>query len=679
MKRILLYILAVLGFGLASCVPEDLVNDTDISRHQIENLTCVADDEEVTLSWTIPEEWEPTDYLITYNDINSVEQKILTEGATTYTITGLSNDFKYEFKVQAVYGTVISNMVKIMGTPVTSRIMAKSLAFTTPPADNEEQYIELTWEKPSERVLDYTLTYHPEMNADNVVTKTLDKDAVSYKITGITNDDNYVISLVANYPKGPASPAQTTVYYKIAYVVSQTSGAVGQVITFTFNTEGYPTASDIKWSFPDGTEQTGEIVKWTVASTGEKEVILSAKIGDNTVTWPGIGLKLRQTILEVSDLVQSGTNYNGFKGSYPVFSPDGMTLYDITFNKITILYAYDLATGTEKWRYRPETDMGSYNPLTVNPVNGDIYFGTQTAGHFHCVSPDGQLKWEYTGAGSMQSTSPAVSADGSTVYIVDKAGKLCALNTTDGSERWTKSLAAAGASMLINGNTLIVAVQNVTPAVYFLNASTGDEESKLDMTANKPTDISGMAVSDDRKTAYLPLQGGGLASIDLTTNKKVKENIFATNNVYAPVVASNGYVVAGSKDGCVYALSADLSEVKWTFIHGGAKKNNIFNYSHMCADDMGRVFVTSGQDQNKVYVFNAADGAVLSQERYGSHNAYKQMGGNNFNGGFLFSAFIGNGSVNGNLIGQYFEGNRKFWGGPGGDICGSCCLQSPLL
>ena len=243
----------------------------------------------------------------------------------------------------------------------------------------------------------------------------------------------------------------------------------------------------------------------------------------------------------------------------------------------------------------------------------------------------------------------------------------------------TETLAGAGAQMLINGNILIVAIQNTAPAVYFLDTLTGAEVAPQISVSNKPTDISGMAISDDKKTAYMPLQGGGMASIDLATNTIKTTNIFATNNVYAPVVASNGFVVAGSKDGCVYALSADLSKVEWTFVHGGAKKNNVFNYSHMCADDRGRVFVTSGIDQNLVYVFNAADGTVISSERYGSNDAYKQMGGNNFVDGFLFSAFIGAGSVNGALIGEYMGGNRKFWGGPGGDICGSCCVQSPLL
>lgn len=680
MKKALLYITAALGFcfGVASCAPEELVNDTDVARHQIENLTCVADDEEVTLSWSVPEGWEPTDYLITYNDAQSVGQKIYTEGATTYTVTGLVNDFDYIFNVQAVYGNAIAKMVSVKAKPVTSRITVKSLDYTASAENDSKQYIELTWEKPSDKVLNYTLTYYPEMNDKNVKTETIAADKTSYKIENITRDDNYVISLVANYPKGAAAPAQTTVYFKIAYFVSQTSGAIGQTIDFTFNTEAYPTATDIKWELPGGVTETGATASWSINTTGEKDVILSAKVGDKVITWPAIKLNLRAMIVEAKDFQQSGTAYNGFKGSYPIFSPDGKTVYGITFNKISGLYAYDLVTGAEKWRFVPEVDGASYNPGTVNPVTGDIYYGTTVAGQFYCVGPDGKLKWSFDKAGSMKSTAPAVSADGSVVYVADVPGKIFALNAADGTEKWVKDLGTPGFAMLINGNELVVACKDLN--VRFLDLNNKGEELGSVAVSKQPSDVSGFAVADDKKTIYVPLTGGGLACVDIAEKKLVGENIFAGNHVWVPVVASNGYVVAGSKDGCVYALTPDLKEVKWTFVHGGTPKNNVFNYCHLCADDQGRVYATSGQDRNKVYVFNAADGTTpISAETYGDNDAYKQMGGNNFLNGFLYSGFIGAGSVNGALVGHYFGGERKFWGGPGGDICGSSCLQSPLL
>ena len=386
-------------------------------------------------------------------------------------------------------------------------------------------------------------------------------------------------------------------------------------------------------------------------------------------------------IVEAKDFAQSGTAYNGFKGSYPIFSPDGKTVYGITFNKISGLYAYDLVTGAEKWRFVPEVDGGSYNPGTVNPVTGDIYYGTTQAKQFYCVSPDGKLKWQYEGAGSMKSTAPAVSADGSVVYIADVPGKVIALNAADGTEKWVKDLGTPGFAMLINGNELVVACKDLK--VRFLDLTNNGNELASVAVSKQPSDVSGFAVADDKKTIYVPLIGGGLACVDIAEKKLVAENIFAGNNVWVPVVASNGYVIAGSKDGSVYGVSADLSEVKWQFTCNkadGTALSNAFNYCHLCADNQGRAFVTSGGEQNKVFVFNAADGTVLSSESYGDNaSAYKQMGGNNFLDGFLYSGFIGAGSVNGALIGQHIGGQRKFWGGPGGDICGSSCLQSPLL
>ncbi len=684
MKKIL-YLISILGvcLGMASCMPEDIISDADSPRHQIENLKAVVGDEEVTLSWSVPEGWEPTDYLITYNDDAAVKQRVLSNGATSIKIENLVNDFGYTFNVQAVYNKLISNIVYVNAKPVTSRIPVKAVACATDPdKDKTEQYIELTWEKPSDLVLNYTLTYYPEMNDKNVKTETIDKDATSYRINGITNEDNYVISLVANYPKGAAPAAETTVYFKLAYFVSQKTAAVGQVVTFEFNKEAYPTATDIMWEFPGGTVISGETAAWTAAGTGTKSVTLSAMVNGKKIVWPAIELELRQYIIETNALDKGTAKYQGFKGSYPVFSPDGKTLYNLTFNAATILYAYDLITGEELWHYKPAVNAGGYNPATVNPVTGDIYYGTTAANQFYCVKPDGTLRWEYTGAAHLKTAAPAVSADGQVVYILDGKGVVTALNAADGSVKWTATTEGgkAGGALLVFGDKILAATQGTT-GIHFLNAADGSKAAESLVTVKAPTDIAGVCVSDDKKTVYVPLKGG-LASVNLETMTLNAENDFAGNNVYVPVVSSNGIVCAGSKDGKVYGLKADLSAVVWEVVHGGNPDklvSNAFNYSHMCADTQGRVFITSGGDKNVEYVIDAATGNVLSSESYGDAANQKQMGGNNFYQGFFYSAFIGAGTTNGYMVGQYIGGERKFWGGPGGDICGSNCVESPLL
>ena len=72
------------------------------------------------------------------------------------------------------------------------------------------------------------------------------------------------------------------------------------------------------------------------------------------------------------------------------FSPDGKTVYGITFNGISGLYAYDLTTGAEKWRYIPETNGGSYNPGTVNPVTGEKIYQIVTIAEYKYLEWKGQ-------------------------------------------------------------------------------------------------------------------------------------------------------------------------------------------------------------------------------------------------------------------------------------------------
>ncbi len=73
--------------------------------------------------------------------------------------------------------------------------------------------------------------------------------------------------------------------------------------------------------------------------------------------------------------------------------------------------------------------------LTVNPVTGDIYYGTTSAGQFYAVTQEGKLKWTFAEAGSMQSAAPAVNANGTVVYICDALGKAFAIDAASGQKK----------------------------------------------------------------------------------------------------------------------------------------------------------------------------------------------------------------------------------------------------
>lgn len=665
MKKLLFIILTAAGLSLSvtSCWKENLP-EAGAARHQVTDLKAVPGDEEAQLSWSMPEGWNPTEYLITYTDGDKIS---LRTSEKSYLITGLTNGETYTFEVQAVYGDLISGAVSAAAKPTTSRFAVSDLV-----AEGSANMVILTWTKPSTNVTSYTLTYSSDNTAAQKISIEADKE--SYTIDELENDVIYTFSLVANYAKGPSEPAVAKAMPALAvpYFLDRTTAAVNQPVQFTFNTEGYPSATNIRWTFPDGKILTGTEVSYGIPSSGTQHVTLTVHLGDKDKSW-NIELQIRDYVVNYIDWECVGANYNGFKGSCPVFSPDGKTVYNITFNKTTCLYAFNVETGEKIWVYEPSAASGSYNPLTVNPVTGDIYFGTTTAGQFYCVNAKGDLKWKFDGAGSMKSAAPAVNKDGSVVFIGDGAGNIFALDAASGAKKWQAALGSATAGLLVNGNELVAGATNGT--VTFYNTADGTVISSLKFPCM--TDITGFAVGNDKRTVYLPAKTA-MCSFDLETRAILVESLsVADNNLYEPVVAPNGNVYVAGKDNCVYCLDKDLTRVVWKYQHTDAagKVVNAFNYSHPCVDTENHLYITSGQAGNVSYIFNA-DGTVKESWTYGSSNQQKQMGGNNYLNGVFYSAFVGNTGDNGAFYGKYVGGERaNTWSTHGGDICGSCCLK----
>ena len=675
MKKIINLLLAlVLTANLAACWTED-IPEAGAARHQVTGLTATPGDEEVLLSWSMPEGWNPTDFIVYYTITDSKTVTRRTGGLMNCTVTGLANGTQYTFYVQAVYGENISNYVGITGKPSTSRFPVTDLA-----AEAGDAYVTLTWSKPSTTVLSYTLSYYNEDATGDVTEQPLDKDATAITLDNLVNDKNYYFSLVANYAKGTSEAATVKAMptQAIPYSLERDKAAKNQPITFTFNTADYPTATDVKWTFPGDVVKQGTVVKYGLGSVGTQTVKLSATINGNVRTW-NLEVEIREYVVYSTDWAQDGSNFNGFKGSCPEISPDGKTVYIITINKVAGLYAFDLATGSEKWRYIPAAKSNSYNMLTVNPVSGDIYYGTTGAGQFYAVTAEGQLKWTFTEAGSMQSCSPAVNASGTVVYISDATGNTFGIDASSGSKIWSYAAGAKGCGLLVLANELLV---GTTSNAIFLNAETGAEIAKVALGCTMVNN-TGFAVSNDKTLAYFGAKSGYIGAVNLTS-RTIHGKLLAgggnaaANDIYEPVVAPNGSVFAGSKSGEVFNVKGDLSAKNWEYAHtpSGAPLTNAFNFAHPCVDSENRFYITAGQASNVSYIFDA-NGSILDSWSYeGSDANQKQMGGNNYLDGVLYSAFIGSSSKNGIFVGKYVGGERaSSWSTHGGDICGSCCVK----
>lgn len=668
-------ILSGLAALAASCWTED-IPEAGAARHQVEALTATPGDEEVTLAWEIPDGWNPTDYIVFYTDEESQTVTLRTGGASRYVVDKLTNGISYNFNVQAVYGKLISNAVTVAGRPSTSRLPVTDLTVT----DTGDGYVALAWSAPSTLVEKYTLSYYIEDMPGDIRTQEIGKEQTAYRCEGLTNDKTWFFLLAAEYAKGPAEAdvVRAMPTKAIPYFISSETAAVDQPVTFEFNRTAYADASDVTWTFPDGAVLTGDKVLSGFKTTGNQTVMLSAKIDGSSREWK-ITVEIRPYVVNFMDWEQAdGAKYESPTYTCPVLSPDAGTVYVNTGNKVSNLYAFDVRTGKNKWTFRP-TDNGdmqveSKSMVAVNPVSGDIYYGTSAGGQFYAVKPDGTLHWKFSKCGSMNSAPPAVSADGTVVYIADAKGALYALDAETGTERWSAPYAAGscGYGLLVNGGEVVLGAKT---AIHFVNAADG---TKIEAVSVSIVNSIGFAVSPDRKKAYFAY-ATTLAAVDLDSHTLYARSAAGGDNYYQPIVAGDGTVFAGTKDGYVRFFSPDLQ----TMIHEeqpSSVKKNTFNFTRPLVDANNRLYImaSGNSTEDSLVLEYDTSGNKISDWSYTQNNC---QNGCNLADGVLYTVNQGSGDGgNGLFIGKYIGAARgRGWSSHGGDHCGSGCIQSPLI
>lgn len=674
-KLIHICILSGLAALAASCWTED-IPEAGAARHQVEALTATPGDEEVTLAWEIPDGWNPTDYIVFYTDEESQTVTLRTGGASRYVVDKLTNGISYNFNVQAVYGKLISNAVTVAGRPSTSRLPVTDLTVT----DTGDGYVALAWSAPSTLVEKYTLSYYNEDMPGDIRTQEIGKEETAYRCEGLTNDKTWFFLLAAEYAKGPAEAdvVRAMPTKAIPYFISSETAAVDQPVTFEFNRTAYADASDVTWTFPDGAVLTGDKILSGFKTTGSQIVMLSAKIDESLREWK-ITVEIRPYVVNFMDWEQAeGAKYESPTYTCPVLSPDAGTVYVNTGNKVSNLYAFDVRTGKNKWTFKP-TDNGdmqaeSKSMVAVNPVSGDIYYGTSAGGQFYAVKPDGTLHWKFSKCGSMNSAPPAVSADGTVVYIADAKGDLYALDAETGTERWSAPYAAGscGYGLLVNGGEVVLGAKT---AIHFVNAADG---TKIEAVSVSIVNSIGFAVSPDRKKAYFAY-ATTLAAVDLDSHTLYARSAAGGDNYYQPIVAGDGTVFAGTKDGYVRFFSSDLQ----TMIHeeqpSGVKKNT-FNFTRPLVDANNRFYImaSGNSTEDSLVLEYETSGNKISDWSYTQNNC---QNGCNLADGVLYTVNQGSGDGgNGLFIGKYIGAARgKGWSSHGGDHCGSGCIQSSLI
>ena len=229
------------------------------------------------------------------------------------------------------------------------------------------------------------------------------------------------------------------------------------------------------------------------------------------------------------------------------------------------LFALDVTTGAEKWRYLPD-QTATFIPF-IKEQSAPVYAGPAVAGKrvifagtadkiYAVDAVTGKPDWQFIAGGRVWAT-PLVVSD--TAYISTLKHKLIAINVATGKERWTFDQAKgalAGAPVFDNG---VVYAGSFDNHLYAVDAASGEKRWAFNASNwvwEGPAVVSG--------TLYFGDVGGNVYALDAATQQLVWAQPFqAGGPVRATPLYADGVLYVGTANGALYALDAATGKERW--------------------------------------------------------------------------------------------------------------------
>ncbi len=322
-------------------------------------------------------------------------------------------------------------------------------------------------------------------------------------------------------------------------------------------------------------------------------ILLSACSGSSAIgaSWPGLTADTNNAYLAAGQFVYAVRLSDGTKvwqypdkgggqvfDSNPVLTPDGQLLVGSSGNDHS-LTSLDPATGQAKWPvpFTGAADRWIAPPLAVNDTvyapnnDGSLYALKLTTGeklwslpishslwsapvsdgkliyltsldHFlYAIDPQAQkIIWK-TDLGGPAPGSPVLSADGTTLYIGSFASEIFAVNTADGTIRWTsKTNDWIWGGPVLNADTLYAA--DINGQIYSLGVADGKNtwpmvEPDGAMTASLLLRTDGVVAATESGSLYA-LDHNGTKLWNATLIEAGK-----SGNIYTTPVASGDLIL----------------------------------------------------------------------------------------------------------------------------------------
>ncbi|QYM77934.1 S8 family serine peptidase [Horticoccus luteus] len=172
--------------------------------------------------------------------------------------------------------------------------------------------------------------------------------------------------------------------------------------------------------------------KWT------QQVASGGTVANSPALAPDGSIYLRSNDGQLVAFTNAGTQkwtfpIPGESYASPIVAPDG-TIYLGADN--ATFYAVN-STGTQQWKYTlSDANTAIYTTAALDS-SGNIYFATfgGAPNTVRSLTPAGALRWSAS-LGDNSTSSPALSADGATLYLAAYDHYLYAFNTANGALRW---------------------------------------------------------------------------------------------------------------------------------------------------------------------------------------------------------------------------------------------------
>jgi outer membrane protein assembly factor BamB len=264
------------------------------------------------------------------------------------------------------------------------------------------------------------------------------------------------------------------------------------------------------------------------------------------------------------------------------------------------LHCLELATGRTVWAAK----LGS--PTEASPLlyEGRAYIGTDDGVFLALDAKTGTKVWSFKAEDQIKGSANATVVGGKPAVVVGSYDMfLYCLAAKDGKLLWKLET-----QNYVNG----------TPSVVGDRVAFGGCDGQFrqiragDGTQLRATDagsyIPGSAAVDG-DSAYFGQVEGQVRRLDLKSDKVVWTNEDAKDGVFAPPAVTRDLVLAGSRDGRLYALDTATGKQQWQFRTGNAIEGGAI------VDRQHAIF---GSTDGRLYVLDLATGKELWSYDLGS-------------------------------------------------------------